>query len=233
MDIVDVGVTSKSGRVSRRFLIQTIVWMCVLAVGFAIDRPVAQYLHDSGFAARFKGSLLADVLRSPGFFWFTLGVAAAFWVFHPWRWKAAGLVVLAGIASGVNALIKWIAGRPRPFKVPGHFNSLLPLTFHPFPGGLAGLFHETNLGFPSGDATLAFATAAICAILVPRWRWLFYVLAGVVGLERILETAHYPSDVVAGALLGVVAAHIVYRICDWFFNTRPGTIPADAPATPR
>jgi membrane-associated phospholipid phosphatase len=68
----------------------------------------------------------------------------------------------------------------------------------------------------------------MCAILLPRFRWLFYVLAGVVGLERILETAHYPSDVVAGALLGVVGARIVYLICERVFREAPGTLGADA-----
>ncbi len=226
-------MASTGGRASRRVLIEAILWTGALALAFALDRPVAQHLHDSGFAARFKGSMLAEVLKSPGYFWFTLAVAAVFWIFHPWRWKAAGLISLAGIVSGINGLIKWCAGRVRPFKVPGHPNELLPLTFFPFRGGMVGLFHETNLCFPSGHATLAFATAGMGAILVPRFRWGFYLLAGVVGLERILETAHYPSDVVAGALLGVVGARMVYLICERLSRQSPGALEAHAVATGR
>lgn len=228
MAMVIAGVKSMRGRASRRVVIETILWIGALAIAFAIDRPVTQYLHDSGFAARFKVSLLAEILKAPGDFWFTLILAAFFWMLHSWRWKAAGLLCLTGLVSGFNGLVKWCVGRIRPFKVPGHPNQLLPLAFFPFRDHLPGLFHESNLCFASGHATLAFATAALCALLIPRFRWLFYVLACLVGLERILEIAHYPSDVVAGALIGIVGARIVYFICSQLSGGSPATLNVDA-----
>jgi membrane-associated phospholipid phosphatase len=77
---------------------------------------------------------------------------------------------------------------------------------------MAGIFHEKNLSFPSGHATLAFATAAALAIFLPRWRAGFYIVAAMVAAERVLENAHYVSDVVAGALVGWICAQLIARL---------------------
>jgi len=123
------------------------------------------------------------------------------------------LVALAGLFSGVNELIKWVAGRTRPYKLfagPGAKEGayLAPFELHPFRGG-------SNMAFPSGHAALAFATAAALAILMPRWRWAFYGIAALTAAERVLEGAHYPSDVVAAAALGVGAAHAARAAIAW------------------
>jgi membrane-associated phospholipid phosphatase len=47
--------------------------------------------------------------------------------------------------------------------------------------------------------------------LWPRNGWLFFLLASLVGIERVLENAHYASDVVAGALFGIIAAWTAQR----------------------
>jgi len=198
----------------RALLFCTIFWLVLLLLGFVLDRPVAQHLHDSGFAARFSKSIAVPILKAPGDFPFTVAVAILLAFTHPRRWRAGVLVCLAGIVSGVNALVKWSTGRIRPFKVKGHPGELLPFTWNPFIGGVSGMYSASNVCFPSGHACLAFATAAMLAMLLPRQRWLFYFGAALVGLERILENAHYVSDVVAAALLGVVGAKLVWLICE-------------------
>src|SRR5205823_11609069 len=100
---------------------------------------------------------------------------------------------------------KWIAGRYRPFKLPelvGDSDALAPFTLHPFPPS------GTNLSFPSGHACLAFATACAMGMLWPRLRWVFYAVATLVAAERVAENAHWPSDAVAAAAVGVGVVHL-------------------------
>lgn len=64
--------------------------------------------------------------------------------------------------------------------------------------------------FPSGHATTAFATAALLTLWYPRWAGVWLGLAALVGLSRVLLGSHFPSDVLAGALLGSVVALVVH-----------------------
>jgi membrane-associated phospholipid phosphatase len=73
-------------------------------------------------------------------------------------------------------------------------------------GGWNGLFRQPALSFPSGHATLAVATAVSLTILLPRWRWIWFLIALMVAVERVLENAHFVSDVVAGVGVGTVSA---------------------------
>jgi undecaprenyl-diphosphatase len=59
-----------------------------------------------------------------------------------------------------------------------------------------------NYSFPSTHATVAFALAYVLSREEPRLRVLFYLLAIAIGFSRMYLGVHYPSDVVAGAILG-------------------------------
>jgi membrane-associated phospholipid phosphatase len=143
------------------------------------------------------------LVRVPGDIRFSVAIAILIAMFDPRRWAAAAALLLSGISSGMNWLIKWIAGRHRPIK------GIHPFAFHPFPQGFMGLFREPSLSFPSGDAAHAFAAAASLSILYPRGKWLFYFIAMLVAVERVMENAHYVSDVVAGAGLGILVGTVI------------------------
>ena len=67
------------------------------------------------------------------------------------------------------------------------------------------------ISFPSGHSVTAFAMAFVLSRAYPRWAFLFYGLAGLIALSRIYLAKHFPSDVVVGAAIGLLAGWIVYR----------------------
>jgi membrane-associated phospholipid phosphatase len=223
---------SSSARRARRIIIHFTLCLGALALAFSLDRPIAQALRDAAFPNRFKGSLLAELLKIPGDFWFTATLAAILWIFHPRGWRAAVLVCLAALVSGINSILKWTTGRVRPFKIPGRPDDLLPFHFDPFIGGIPGLWSAKNICFPSGHAALAFATAQMLAMLLPCRRWWFYAIACIVGLERILENAHYASDVVAAAILAIYGAKLVWHLCNLLLPDAPVGATPVSPSSP-
>jgi undecaprenyl-diphosphatase len=188
------------------FLVVT--WLLALAVAFSIDRAVAEWVKAAVPLDKREQltKLVVDIIKLPGWGGFTLAVAVLLGLFHRRRWYGAAGLALSAVSVGVaNALIKWTAGRHRPVK------GIAPFVFKPFPGGLTGLFKEEALCFPSGHALLSFATAASLSVLLPRWRWAFFAIAAAVGAERVLENAHYVSDVVAGAGMGTLLGWLITR----------------------
>lgn len=105
-------------------------------------------------------------------------------------------VLLPVLATEV---IKWAAGRGRPF-VGGKAN---PFNFLPFTGT------EAYSSFPSAHAVTGFALAFAVGALWPRARPWMLIYAVLIAASRLVLLAHHPSDVVAGALVGVIGAMAV------------------------
>jgi membrane-associated phospholipid phosphatase len=103
------------------------------------------------------------------------------------------LPVLAG------EILKDVVGRGRPF-VGGQANAF---NFSHFSGS------EAFASFPSGHATTAFALAFAVSAVWPRLRVAMLIYALAIAASRLVLLAHHPSDVVAGALLGVIGAMLV------------------------
>lgn len=71
---------------------------------------------------------------------------------------------------------------------------------------------ETMESFPSGHAANAFALAATLAWFYPSWRLAFFVLAAACAGSRFIQGAHWPSDCLAGAAIGIASAWISLRL---------------------
>jgi membrane-associated phospholipid phosphatase len=202
-----------SPKTRARAWIVIAAFAAIFVAALFADIPVSTWAHDTGIAAWLKTHVyIAHIIRFPGNFNFALIASAVLlWMAtktgaRPGKevWQKIATVLLAGIFSGVNAFLKWCVGRIRPY----HGVPLFQL--HPFGRNL--LDAEAGFSFPSGDASLAFALAVSLSIVAPKWWPLWWTLAIIVGLERIAENAHYPSDVVAGAALGTAVAILAAKI---------------------
>jgi len=124
----------------------------------------------------------------------------------------AGLRLLAGRAffvfcanlfSGIvgSQIIKHLVGRARPPLI----HLVGPFHFEPLS------FKSTLASFPSGHTITAFTTASALGVFAPKIRIPLYLLAIAVGISRLMLRAHYPSDVVAGAAIGMFSTWFVAR----------------------
>ncbi|MDA9508052.1 phosphoesterase [Bradyrhizobium sp. CCBAU 11386] len=130
------------------------------------------------------------------------------------------MILSVAFSVFIAEILKFIIGRGRPF-VGGDAN---PFHFVPFQGTPA------YASLPSSHAVTAFALAFAVSALWPRLRVFMFTYAIVILLTRLVLLAHHPSDVVAGALVGMVGAMAVRY---WFAARRLGfAIRADGTIVP-
>ncbi|MDO5687469.1 MAG: phosphatase PAP2 family protein [Neisseria sp.] len=76
-------------------------------------------------------------------------------------------------------------------------------------GGLSALINPSDtFSFPSGHTAAAFVFATLCAVFFPAFALPALIAAVLIGLSRVVLGVHYPSDIAAGAALGVACAGV-------------------------
>lgn len=112
-------------------------------------------------------------------------------------YAATGSLVLCSIIT--NLTLKPFFARTRPYHL---LNNLITLTHQP---------HDYS--FPSGHTTAAFAVASILFFCFPKkYGTPALFLAILVGLSRIYLGVHFPSDVAAGAFIGLFVGYLVSKL---------------------
>lgn len=105
------------------------------------------------------------------------------------------------LSQVITHFFKLTIGRVRP-KLAEHAFEFHPL--HQWEGDYSS--------FPSGHTSAATAMALLLAVYIPRFRWIFAILALIVGAERIVTNAHWLSDVIGGVAIGLTAIWIGRRL---------------------
>lgn len=130
-----------------------------------------------------------------------------------WLWIALSLILLIpkttrriGIASLLslllgalltNVILKNLIARPRPFDLA---ESIQPLIARP-----------KDYSFPSGHTCASFASALILLRMTPKKYGISaMVLAALIAISRMYLGVHYPTDVIGGFLVALLASTIVY-----------------------
>jgi membrane-associated phospholipid phosphatase len=114
-----------------------------------------------------------------------------------------GFVLIAIAVPGLfAAIIKRLIGRARPKVAGGDTFAYVPFGW---------VYDYASL--PSGHATTAFAALVAIGAIFPQARALLWIYAILIAISRVALRAHYPSDVVAGAIVGATGAWLVQQ---WF-----------------
>ncbi|MDP3771811.1 MAG: phosphatase PAP2 family protein [bacterium] len=142
-----------------------------------------------------------------GFFAVHLSFIAVVWflwaVWHAGRlngerWRiffGAGVAVV--LARGIiTPLIRFFIHQPRPFAV-------LPVQ---------ALFFDSSWSLPSGHAAFFFALSAAVYAYDKKIGVTLFLVSALIGVGRIAAGVHYPTDILAGLLVGLASGYVVVRI---------------------
>lgn len=137
-------------------------------------------------------------LGDAGWFWIVLSVI----LMIPKRTRKIGITALVSLGIGAlitNVALKNIVARTRPYEV---IDGLILLV---------GV--QSDFSFPSGHSCASFAAAMVYYRMLPKkYGICAVILASLIAFSRLYVGVHYPSDVIAGVGIGMVAAWMACKI---------------------
>ena len=134
-----------------------------------------------------------------GFLWIAIGVLFLLLGVKHRLWLRRGWMVLFSLLGNFllcNLTLKPLVDRTRPYYVLG-YDPVIPPVGDP--------------SFPSGHTAASFAAATAIYAIDKRWGIAAYIYAAVMGFSRLYLGVHFPTDVLAGAVVGIVAAQVMLK----------------------
>jgi membrane-associated phospholipid phosphatase len=196
-------VSTTSDSPARGTLVRdALLAVALIALSMLADGWVAEHVRYGRVYETDWGRMLRNFGYLP--FWLMAAIALAL-VDRESRewWRRAALLASAPTAAGiVGELLKILVRRMRPPDA-GSAYVFRAFSDHPL--------SSRGLGFPSSHAVVAFGAAAMLSRLFPRARVVWYAAAIGCAVSRLLAHAHYLSDVVAGACIGIAVAVLLWR----------------------
>lgn len=112
------------------------------------------------------------------------------------------ILLISFLSAAISRLIfteaiRFFYHRPRPFIILADITALV---------------EEKSYSFPSGHAAFVFAFAAAIYKYNKKWSAVFFIIGLINGIARIIAGVHYPSDILGGALLGILTGYLGARI---------------------
>lgn len=198
-----------------RRLLKTTAWTALGTAGLIallflfVDRPVDLAAHGLKGSAWYQAAAMVSLLADHQVFnvilfslFLYLGAAALSRGLTPGQRLALYACLAVAVAMLMGETLKWFFGRYRP-----------EMLFDQGRYGFSFLAHQDSRhSFPSGHNFRIFSALTALSLIWPRSRVWLLSLAAVVGASRVVVTRHYPSDVVAGAFVGIFCALWVWRI---------------------
>jgi undecaprenyl-diphosphatase len=122
--------------------------------------------------------------------------ALSIWYFAPQHGRlfVYSALLAYSLELPVYLILKNLFKRQRPFDFPLNWQ--------------AHITPSDKFSLPSGHTAAAFLMASLIANYFPTFAVFVYLWAMAVGCSRVLLGVHYPSDIIAGAALGVAFAHL-------------------------
>ncbi len=166
------------------------------------DYRASMRLRLDGRGSRWRQ--LAAILAHSGDSWFWMIGLALVWLLGAPDWRARSMLLMIGVGGLALVVfgIKHVIHRPRP------------------QGEWGAIYRNTDPhSFPSGHAARMAMLAVIAAGLGPAWFAVLLILwAPAVSLARVMMGVHYLSDVLAGAVFGILAGLVMLAIQPWLVS---------------
>ena len=167
---------------------------------------------DESILLLIQESIRTDLLDLPMVFISTLGNAGLIWIIlglgltiHP-KTRKHGILALVSLLVCFlfnNILLKNLVARPRPYTQIQELVMLMPC--------------PADHSFPSGHTCAAFAVAgSLLHTMERRWNFIRFpalVLAVLMAFSRIYVGVHYPTDVLAAVVIGLLGSWLISRYC--------------------
>jgi membrane-associated phospholipid phosphatase len=182
-----------------------VVWLLVGIGCILLDGSLEPELHKLGriSSVHTTAHLWEQLATTPGIVLFALSGAIV--ARHDKGRTLLHFVVSVSLAAASVQVLKYLIGRVRPMEA-GDSTVF---------AGPFGLFSTDTVyridSMPSGHTTAAFAMALALACRWLKLAWLWIALAAGVGVSRTLVDAHFPSDVILGALLGTLTGMLTNK----------------------
>ena len=141
-------------------------------------------------------------LGDHGILWLIIGILFLFWK----EKRKCGAAILVGLLSHllvINLFLKNVVARPRPFEIQTAVSLLIQA--------------PTDHSFPSGHTGGAFLTAVILLHYDKRIGIPALILAILIAFSRLYLYVHFPSDVLAGAVIGILLGLVAIVIAEKVF----------------
>lgn len=106
-----------------------------------------------------------------------------------WRYIGVEALLSLAISQFIVISLKMLLNRERPYNILEHLNTF-------------GI-ELRDYSFPSGHTTASFSLATTIALNIPRLSVLVFIIAMTIGISRIYLGVHYPTDVLAGMIVGL------------------------------
>ncbi len=169
-----------------------------------VDLDILNFIQHN-IRTSFLDSVMPSIttLGNSGIIWIVIAIILLFMK----KYRKVGILMLITLifthALG-SGIIKNIVKRPRPFILIDNIELLIK--------------KPSGFSFPSGHASIAFASATILSYYIKKTRIPIFILAFIIAFSRLYLFVHYPSDVLVGAILGIICSFIIIKTYNKKFN---------------
>lgn len=139
-------------------------------------------------------------LGNNGFIWIIIAIIMIFFK----KYRKTGIMIIIGLVAGVligNVLLKNLVARERPCWINDTVQMLIAV--------------PQDYSFPSGHTLSSFLSATITMNTDKKLGFTAFILASLIAFSRLYLYVHFPTDVLAGAFIGIL---IGWGICRFFKN---------------
>lgn len=170
----------------------------------SLDKEIMFFISEN-FKSDFCDKIMPIItsIGNKGFVWIVISIIL---FFQEKTRKYSYMMITSLLGSLIigNIILKLTIRRPRPFDVFNYIELLIkkPLDF----------------SFPSGHTMTAFACSFIIYSFNKKLGFISFVLALLIAYSRVYLFVHFPSDIIAGAIIGIIIAYLSKKFIQYFYK---------------